>query len=432
MITWYADVITADFNDPNLWNRFLEQHIESGDTQNFTTHPQLDSSIFKMSKQLHEFKPFTEYKSGNNLVIIGLHGGWTTDKLKFITQWFKGDPNRLKAWKDPQCRIVLDYSEEGFTVEVFADVWEWIEENNLHNRVLYISSSCNVEELYNNWCYQNRIYANMESVWYGFFATWLLRDRIMCGVESNLPIAQYNGGKRYMCLNRRPHPHRILLLTLLERFKLIDKGAVSMPRNFSEVEIVWEDEAWDIKYQWNMLKDRFNGHIDALENNFQSLYDKLPLIADTENFAFNYALNINSDYYKDYPINVISETLFFSESAFASEKIWKPILLGQIFLPMASQYYLQSLRSLGFKTFSPYIDEEYDLMVDPIERAFGVVRSLKKILALSEDEFKTLLVNCKPILEHNRLLLEDSSKMEKLISKRVMEKLESNWTRDFI
>lgn len=432
MITWYADIVTANFEDPNLWNRFLEQHIDSGDTQHFTTHPQLDSSIFKLCNQPYEFKPFTEYTSGNNLVIIGLHGGWTVDKLKFIKQWFQNDPNRLAAWKDSNCRIVLDYSEEGFTTEVFADIWNWIEENDLNDRVLYISSSCNVEDLYNKWCQQHRLHANMESVWYGFFATWLLRDRTMCGIDSNLPMASYTGGKRYMCLNRRPHPHRILLLTLLERFGLIKLGAVSMPRQFNEAEIAWDTEIWDITYQWDILKDRFNGYIDPLENNFQTLYDQLPLVADTENFAFNYALNINSDYYKDYPVNVISETLFFSEATFASEKIWKPILMGQIFIPMAAQYYLQNLRELGFKTFSPYVNEEYDSMSDPVERAFGVVRSLKKILSMSEIEFKTLLENCRPILEHNRLLLEDSSKMEKLISKRVIAKIESDWTRHFI
>jgi len=429
MITWYADVITADFEDPNLWNRFLEQHIESGDTQNFTTHPQLDSSIFKFCKQPYQFKSFTEYAPGKNIVIIGLHGGWTPVKLKYIKEWFKSDPNRLRAWRDANCQIVIDYSEEGFTTEVFDDFWHWIEENNLVERVLYISSSCNVEDLYNEWCQQNRLHSNMETVWYGFFATWLLRDRIMCRVENDLPSVTYTNGPRYMCLNRRPHPHRILLLTLLERYKLILLGAVSMPRDFNEIEIVWEKEAWDIVYQWEMLKDRFNGYIDRLESNFQQMYSRLPLVADTDNFAFNYALDINGDYYKNYPVNVISETLFFSAATFASEKVWKPMMMGQIFIVMAAPLYLESLRSLGFKTFSPYIDEEYDLMMDPVERAFGVVNSIKKVIELDAVAFKELLDKCTPILEFNRALLHDKDKMEQLISHRVIRKIETFWAK---
>ena len=427
MITWYADIVTADFEDPNLCNRFLEQHIQSGPNQHFTTHPQLDSTIFKLCKKPYEFKPFSEYTIGNNLVVIGLHGGWTVDKLTFIKSWFQNDPNRLMAWNDPSCRIVLDYSEEGFTTELFEDLWYWIAENELSNRVLYISSACNVKDLYNEWCQQECLYRNMDVAWYGFWVTWLLGRRRRCGMSSELPMATYTGQHRYMCLNRRPHPHRILLLTLLDRYNLIKNGAVSMPRNFDEVEINWDTDLWDIPHQWEKLKDRFNGHIDALEDNFQNMYKQLPLIADTENFAFNYALNINDNYYKDFPINVISETLFFSAATFASEKIWKPILMGQIFIPMAAPLYLQSLRELGFKTFSPYVDEEYDLMMDPIERAFGIVKSLKKIMLLDEVEFVKLLNDCNPILQHNQHLLQDKTKMENLISKRVVAKIESEW-----
>jgi hypothetical protein len=216
---------------------------------------------------------------------------------------------------------------------------------------------------------------------------------------------------------------------LLERYGLVEKGAVSMPRNFDEVEIAWDKDFWNITYQWDLLKDRFNGHIDALENDFKSLYAKLPLVADTANFSFNYALDINGEYYKDFPINVISETLFFSAATFASEKVWKPILMGQIFMPMAAPLYLQSLRDLGFKTFSPYVNEEYDLMMDPIERALGIVKSLETLMALDEVEFVKLLNECNPILEHNRQLLQDKTKMENLISKRVVAKIESEWVQ---
>lgn len=428
MITWYADKIPTHEYDGPVWNRFLEQHIDSEDYQHFTTHPQIDSCVFKFAKQTHQIKTFDNYAAGEqNVVVIGLHGGWTPKKLKYIKQWFTSDPNRLKAWDDEQCKIIIDYSEEGFTTEVFVDIWGWIEQNNLVDRVLYVSSSCNVNELYQEWCQQEHILRNMETVWYGFFATWLLRDRIMCLNFNQLPQASYTGNKRYMCLNRRPHPHRILLLTLLERFKLIEHGAVSMPKHFVELDIQWEKEAWDIPYQWQCLKDRFLGHIDALENNFQSMYNKLPIIADTDDFAFNYALNINEDYYKEFPINVISETLFFSAATFASEKIWKPILLGQIFIVMAAPLYLRSLRKLGFKTFAPYVDEEYDLMMDPVERALGVARTIKKIIALSEEEFLQLLEDCKPAIEHNRRLLQDQDQMEKLVSNALIRTIEKLW-----
>ena len=428
MITWYGDIIAPDFNDHNLWNRYLEQKIDSGSTQHFTIHPQIDSAIFKYCSDTHEFKTFDQYTSGRNVVIIGLHGGWSPLKLQYIKEWFKSDPNRLQAWSDENCQIILDYSEEGFTTELFGDVWQWVEDNQLQDRVLYVSSTCNVATLYSEWCWQECTYENMRTVWYGFFTNWLIRDRQMCQIEDTIPQATYTAGNpRWMCLNRRPHPHRIYLLTMLERYNLLETGAVSMPKYFGEKEIDWDDKIWDIPYQWQCLKDRFNGHIDALDNNFNSMYSKLPLIADTENFAFNYALNLNGEYSQNFPVNVISETLFFSAATFASEKVWKPMLMGQIFLVMAAPFYLQSLRELGFKTFAPYVNEEYDLCMNPMERATALVRSLRDITKLSEEDFGILLANCAPILEYNKQLLTNRNSMDHLVSDQVVRAIESHW-----
>lgn len=432
MITFYGDTIAPDFTDENLWNRYLEQHISNhiNDTQHFTIHPQIDSAVFQYFKDQLEFKPFEQYTAGNkNLIIIGLHGGWTELKLTLIKEWFVSDPNRLQAWQDPSCQIVIDYSEEGFTTELFPALWMWIEDNKLQDRILYVSSSCNVAELYTEWCQLHRSYENMRAVWYGFFTNWIIRDRAMCRISRDIPMAAWMPGQpRYMCLNRRPHPHRIFLTTLLERYKIIDQGAVSMPRDFFEPEVVWQSEDFDIKYQWTMLKERFNGHLDGLEPNFQSLYSKLPLTADTDNFGINYALDLNENYYAQFPVNVISETLFFSAATFASEKVWKPMLLGQIFLVMASPLYLQSLRDLGFKTFSPWINEEYDLIMDPIERAFELTKSLKALVKLSNTEFAELLEKCRPALEHNKRILTDTDSINRLVSTRVVEAIEEYWS----
>jgi len=431
MITFYGDWVANDLSADNIWNHYLFQNINAPDAENqqFTGHPQLDSAIFKYFQSPVRLDTFVNYKAGErNVVIIGLHGGWHTNKLKFIKDWFFSDLNRLQAWNDTNCQIVLDYCEEGFTTEVFPDLWRWIENNNLVDRILFVSSSCNVSELYNEWCIINSISHNMKTVWYGFFTNWVTRDRKI-NQSSDLPMARWTPGtKRYMSLNRRPWQHRILLTTLLERSKIIKAGAVSMPKEFSEPEVIWKPEDFDIQHQWMLLKNRFNGRIDSLEPNFQSLYSQLPLIADTDDFGINYALNLNEEFYAKHPINVVSETLFFSAATFLSEKIWKPMLLGQIFLVIASPFYLQSLRNLGFRTFSPWINEEYDLMLDPIERSLALVKTLKGIVNLSDLEFQKLLEKCRPALEHNKQIITNPDKVNKLISIDVAESIERYWT----
>ena len=428
MITIYGDEIADDPTDPHTNNRYLTVNIENPDDENqhFTGHPQLDYSVFKYINEGVEFKTIDNYIPGKNVVIIGLHGGWNIDKLTQITKWFTKDSAHLKPWFDRDCLIVLDYSEEGFTTEVFGDVWTWIEQYNLQDRVLYVSSSSNVATLYREWCYLTRHYANMRTAWYGFFPNWLLKDHGAHTVVSQ--SAEWTTRTpRWMSLTRRPYQHRILLTTLLEHYRILDSGGVSMPRDFSEREVQWKPEDFDIPLQWSMLKDRVNGSFDSLDPAFDRMYAKLPLVADTDDFGTNYALNLNDDFYRDYPINLVSETLFFSAATFQSEKIWKPMLMEQIFIVMAAPYYLASLRDMGFKTFAPWINEDYDLMLDPVERALAVVTTLKDILALDDEEFAQLLDHCRPILDHNRAVLTDKGRLEQVINTGVAQAIETTW-----
>ena len=427
MITFYADVVADNLADPHITNRYLCQNINTSEDreQDFTGHAQLDFSVFKYIKQPVEFLTFDKYQSGQNVVAIGLHGGWNTEKLAKIKSWFVSDSVRQRAWLDPNCLILLDYSEEGFTTEVFDDLWLWIQENNLVDRVLYVSSSYNVTGQYREWCRLARLGENMRTAWYGFFPNWLLRDHGALTITTGQ--AAWNNAKRFMCLNRRPHPHRILLTTLLEYFKILDQGAVSLPKHFNEKEITWQPKDWDIVYQWNQLQYRANGHMEYLQSSFERLYCQLPLIADTDIFSTNYALDLNKDFYQDYPINVVSETLFFTNATFASEKIWKPMLMQQIFFIMAAPGYLQDMRDMGFATFDPYIDESYDLVLDPLERACEMVASLRSVVTLSDLKFQRLLYQCQERVEHNKNLLCDKTKLERLINSQVAAAIEQSW-----
>jgi len=430
-ITFLGDYIAKDFTDENLWNRYLEQHITNSDNniqQQFTRHPQIDSAVFRFFNNELKFTTFDNFNPGRNLVIIGLHGGWNIDKLNEITEWFNKDENHKKSWFDANTKIVIDYTEEGFTTEVFPDLYDWIEEHELEDRVLYVNSTINVDEVYHKWCRKYRCRPNMRTAWYGFFTIWLLRDRLMCRTTTPIAQARYTPGKpRFMSLNRRPYQHRILLLTLLQRHNLLEHGAISMPKHFTEREIAWAPEDFDIPLLWSKTKDGFVGYIDHLEADFTAMYNKLPLIADTSDFSTNYALNLNDSFYSNFPINLVTETLFFTSGVFASEKIWKPMLMGQIFIVMSSPLYLKKLRSLGFKTFDPYISEEYDLIEDHLERANEIVKVMVRLTSLSEAEFEQLLANVEPILEHNRQLLMDRNQVEELVCKNVVQTIESLW-----
>ena len=429
-ITWYGDYIAPDFSDENLWNRYLKQYIHESESKNFTVDPLLDYIIFNYFNCKNEFKTFDQYTATDrSVIIIGLHGGWNQQKLALIDTWFATDPNRRAAFADPNCRIIIDYSEEGFTDSVFPDLTNWIARYNLTDRVLYVSSTCNVQAEYLQWCRENRMPILMKCAWYGFFANWInFNQRYRDHPELDIPMAQWAPGTpRFMSLNRRPYPHRIFFVTLLEHFGLVERGAVSMPKHFEEKDINWNKLDFDLPHQWTQLKDRCNGYIDSLDTSFNTVYNKLPLIADTDRFDINYALDLNNTLYDTYPVNLVTETLFFTNAIFPTEKIFKPMLHGQIFLLAGAPGFLKKLRSYGFKTFSPYIDETYDDIDDPVERGIALVRTLKAIVKSSEADFAALLLQCQPTIQHNRQLLTNKAFMDQLISTQVVEAIETLW-----
>jgi hypothetical protein len=200
-----------------------------------------------------------------------------------------------------------------------------------------------------------------------------------------------------------------------------------MPKHFEEKDINWGTLDFDLPYQWDCLKDRCNGYIDSLDTSFNQVYNKLPLIADTDRFDINYALDLNNTLYDIYPVNLVTETLFFTNAIFPTEKIFKPMLHGQVFLLAGAPGFLKQLREYGFKTFSPYIDETYDDIDDPVERGIELVRILKGIVTLSEDAFATLLDHCQETIQHNRQLLTDKAFMDRLISTQVVQAIENLW-----
>ena len=59
--------------------------------------------------------------------------------------------------------------------------------------------------------------------------------------------------------------------------------------------------------------------------------------------------------------------------------------------------FLSDLRKLGFKTFSPFIDETYDTIVDNEQRRTAIVNEVERITKLNETEYLTLLDNCNTI-----------------------------------
>lgn len=86
---------------------------------------------------------------------------------------------------------------------------------------------------------------------------------------------------------------------------------------------------------------------------------------------------------------------------FPTEKTYKPIALKKPFVMFSTPFFLQEFKLLGYKTFSPYIDESYDLIVDNENRLHAIVNEVARLCKLPDVEFQNVLTGCKEICEHN-------------------------------
>ena len=108
--------------------------------------------------------------------------------------------------------------------------------------------------------------------------------------------------------------------------------------------------------------------------------------------------------YKDTYFSIVTETLFFEESEFVSEKTFKPISQLHPFVVLGSPNTLSYFYEYGFKTFSKWWDESYDTELDNTKRFIKVWEVSKSLIEKSDEEWIEMLKEMKEILIYNRNL----------------------------
>jgi hypothetical protein len=114
--------------------------------------------------------------------------------------------------------------------------------------------------------------------------------------------------------------------------------------------------------------------------------------------------------------SIVNETHFRHDALFISEKTWKPLVNGHPFLLVGMPGSLALLRQLGFRTFSPIIDESYDDILDESDRMHRIAMNIVALGRMNDDVLSDALQALKPNVEHNaRHFLSMSTPMHALL-----------------
>ena len=116
----------------------------------------------------------------------------------------------------------------------------------------------------------------------------------------------------------------------------------------------------------------------------------------------NYSADFDIKDYESTDIEVVLETLFDDNRVQLTEKILRPIALGQPFILVSTPGSLEYLRSYGFKTFGHLWDEQYDLETNPRYRLHAVVDLMKQITTWLPHQYESKMAQARAIAEYNR------------------------------
>jgi|TARA_B110000977_G_scaffold129259_1_gene164860 hypothetical protein len=224
-------------------------------------------------------------------------------------------------------------------------------------------------------------------VTYNFWEEMRLDDFTQPGLDNVSNTRKH----KFLCLNRRPSPHRIALATKMFEFKR--KGILTVAKHGGFGDDFYKG-----------MEQEFCKEFPELINDYgEKLLPAIPLTyddgiyPDIENPNYDDKLE---KFHQSY-LNIITETYYKDDTLFLSEKIFKPMWHCQPFVVYGNPGTLVQLKKLGYKTFSNFIDESYDNESCAVKRLELLVDSIKDFINKPTDELTTIMEKMKPIFRHN-------------------------------
>ena len=214
--------------------------------------------------------------------------------------------------------------------------------------------------------------------------------------------------KYFLSYNRVIREYRLALVAMIYKMGLQDKGIISLGAKEVDTAFggVWPTHIGDF------IKDKQQNEV--VSNALKKIKPLYPIDADGDIDA-NWIYKDDekwggvvgqwsnfSHQYKRIYFNVVTESCYYEDCIYMSEKVFKPISNLVPFIIVSNPFFLAKLREIGFKTFSPWIDESYDEEVDNDKRFFMILDEIKRLCSMSKEEIHKWYYEMEDILLYNQ------------------------------
>jgi|TARA_B110000908_G_scaffold44072_1_gene53605 hypothetical protein len=283
---------------------------------------------------------------------------------------------------------------------------------------MFLTSSINATEIYTKWCKSVGVEESLKMIPSARFES-VSKDMLFDGgllanyKKLDKPISTARREKKYLCFNRMPRLHRIKCIIELHKANIIESGFVSFCNEDNLI-----DRWLDDKHYYSRITSSdecpWTADFKYFEDNISPM---LPLILNKTEERWNPADLAEDDlvYFDQSYFSIVNETLMYkdtykykelvdispTDSIFLSEKIYKPLACKHPFIVIGVDGTLNALSKFGYKTFNKWIDESYDLEPDDDIRHNMVMDEVKRLTALSHEEWQAMIEEMIPTLQHN-------------------------------
>jgi hypothetical protein len=322
--------------------------------------------------------------------------------------------DQLNDLRSGKAFFLLDQTHEGYHIEW---LWDWF--HNTCNdfsinpkQIIYITGDIEAEQRYKEWANSKNITPSMcvlgwphfENVIYDVSTGYTqfgvphpgkIVMRKLPNYEHHVDFKKVNpsGIKPFNILQKRPRGHRLWFYKYLHDANLVKSNIISMNK-FS----------WQETYTEGKVMD---------PDDCNRIVESLPIfpIENPENYKLE---NFVSSDGGEYIIKINDVTMLYSwctivseascadheNTCFISEKTFKPIICQHPFIILGSKGILKNLQKLGYKTFHPYINEEYDNL-STFERMEAIVKEMQRLQKMNSREWFEWYSNIEGILKYN-------------------------------
>jgi hypothetical protein len=230
----------------------------------------------------------------------------------------------------------------------------------------------------------------------------ITEKRVLPNVELHLEYKFNNLEhiKMFNVLQKRPRGHRMWFFKYLFDAGLIQDNIVSMN-------------------EFNHESTYFENRMMAQED-YDNISKLLPLTPNENPANYNadnfksgdggiYVLSLNDRTMLDSWCTIVSEASYGASevACFLSEKTFKPIACCHPFMIVGSKGSLANLHKMGYKTFSPFIDESYDNL-DDWERMDAITKEMQRLNLMSRAQRVEWFNGLADILKYNYNVLSSN------------------------